>query len=343
MLYKLSVAGFTFEIASISMLLGRDHSMQLMLTYLLLHAVSSVLFSMAIRLVIPAQYRHPRIWLLVYLIAFNFFMPVIGLLCALAAILVGVLWPKLNEDVEFDTASAPRFTTVGKREGSGFRGNRMRAQLSNLNTPLEERMNALVAIHNAPTRSSGEALRRLLADPADDVRLLAYGILDGKEKKITQRIVDTRQKLDTAAEGQQRAVLQKQIAELYQELIYQNLVQGDLAIYSCDQMRDHAQQALLLNPAESGLWFMLVRLELMCSNVPGAQLALRHAQQNGFARERLLPYLAELSFLQKDYDRVRALFVEISFNPSVSAAPQLHRYWIRDAQAPSTAGEGRPQ
>ena len=336
----LTIAGFILEIVSIAILSGRGHGMPLMLSYLALHAVSSVLFSIAIRLVIPAQYQRPRIWLLVYLIAFNFFMPMIGLLCALSAIVVGALWPKVEKDVEFDTASAPRFTTVGRREGSGFRGNRVRAQLSNLNTPLEVRLSALVAIQNTPTRSSGEALRRLLADPADDVRLLAYGILDGKEKKITQRIVSTRQQLETADKGQQRAVLHKQIAELYQELIYQNLVQGDLLIYSCDQMRDHAQQALLLNPAESGLWFMLVRLELMCSNVPGAKLALRHAQQNGFPRERLLPYLAELSFLQKDYDRVRALFVEISFNPSVSAAPQIHRYWTGGAQASSAAGRG---
>jgi hypothetical protein len=334
----LTIAGLAAEIGSILILLGRGHDMSLMLWYLALHAVSSVFFSLAIRQVMPRHYQQPRMWVLAYLIAFNFFMPMVGLLCALAAILVGVLWPKIHKPAQFDTASAPEFTAAGKREGTGFRGNRVRAQLSNLNTPMDERLNALVAIQNTPTRSSGEALRRLLADPADDVRLLAYGILDGKEKKITQRIVETREQLDSAERGQQRAVLHKQIAELYQELIYQNLVQGDLLIYSCDQMRDHAQMALLLNPAESGLWFMLVRLELMCGNIPGAKLALRHAQQNGFPRGRLLPYLAELSFLQKDYDRVRALFIEISFNPSVSAAPQLHRYWLGTASAHGSSG-----
>jgi hypothetical protein len=327
-----TLAGFVLETAAFVFLLGRYHGMSLMLLYLALHAVSSVLFSLAIREVMPARYRQPKGWVLAYLIAFNFFMPMIGLLCALAAIAAGVFWPKAGDEGGFDTASAPPFTTIGKREGSGFRGNRVRAQLSNLNTPLDERLNALVAIQNAPTRSSGEALRRLLTDPADDMRLLAYGILDGKEKNITRRIVDARRQLEAGEGIFRRAQLHQRIAELYQELIYQNLVHGDLQIYACDQMRDHAQQALLLNPAESGLWFMLVRLELMCSNAADAERALHHAEQLGFPRERLLPYLAELNFLKKDYDRVRELSVEISVGAGGAAASQPQRYWVERPQ-----------
>lgn len=332
MLYKLSFAGFTFEIASLSLLFSLNHSMALMLSYLVLHGASSVLFALAISLVIPGRYRRPRRWLLVYLAAFNFFMPAAGLLCTLAALAAGILWPKIDEKSKFDTASSPLFVTAGKREGSGFRGTRVRAQLRNQNVPLDERLNALVAIQNAPTRNSGEALRNLLTDKSDDIRLLAYGILDGKEKKIAQRIAEARGQLDHVDEVQPRAVLHKQIAELYQELVYQNLVQGDLMRYACDQMRDHTQMALMLNPAETGLWFMLVRLELMTGNVAAAETALQLAGRNGFPRARLLPYLAELSFLKKDYAAVRALFREISFDASVSAAPQLHRYWMRTTQ-----------
>jgi hypothetical protein len=40
-----------------------------------------------------------------------------------------------------------------------------------------------------------------------------------------------------------------------------------------------------------------------------------------------LPYLAELSFLERDYEQVRKLFIEMQYDPSVSSQPQLHRYW----------------
>jgi hypothetical protein len=108
------------------------------------------------------------------------------------------------------------FVTARRREGSGFSGNRVRAQLGNVATPVDKRLNALVAIQSTPTRASGASLRSLLGDPADDVRLLAYGILDGKEKKITQRIVDMRNHLKTVSDPETLGILHQQVAELYQ-------------------------------------------------------------------------------------------------------------------------------
>ncbi|WP_443113654.1 hypothetical protein [Herbaspirillum seropedicae] len=327
MLLKFSLAGLSFEVASIALLLDGGNGLAVLGGYLLLHMASSALFALAIALVAPARYQRPRAGLLGYLFCFNFFIPVGGALCMLSALLVAMFWPKDQTEDYFDTAQAPAFVTARRREGSGFSGNRVRAQLGNVATPLDKRLNALVAIQSTPTRASGASLRSLLGDPADDVRLLAYGILDGKEKKITQRIVDIRHHLKTVSDPETLAVLHQQVAELYQELIYQNLVQGDLLQYACTQMREHARAALAIDEGQPGLWFMLVRLELMSGNAPGAAEALRQAHEHGFSRVRLLPYLAELSFLEHDYDQVRKLFIEMQYDPSVSSQPQLHRYW----------------
>ncbi|WDZ95581.1 hypothetical protein Herbaro_19185 [Herbaspirillum sp. WKF16] len=327
MLYKFSIAGVSFEVASLALLLQGGGGLAVIGGYLALHLASSALFALAIALVVPQRYRQPRRWLLAYLFFFNFFIPVAGLLCAVVALAIGVLWPKDAAQDHFDTTDSPEFITVRRREGTGFRGNRVRAQLSNVKTPLDDRLNALVAIQNTPTRSSGDSLRNLLADPADDVRLLAYGILDGKEKKITQRIVDIRSHLAGVSDAETRALLHQQVAELYQELIYQDLVQGDLLSYSCAQMREHAKASLAINEEEPGLWFMLVRLELMTGNTQGAAEALQNAYEHGFSRTRLLPYLAELSYLERDFEQVRKLFIEMAYDPSVSSTPQLHRYW----------------
>jgi hypothetical protein len=346
-LYKLTFAGISFELASIWLLFEHNTSMQFMLSYLGLHALSSILFSLALSTVVPRQYRTPRIWLLSYLYVFNFFMPVVGLPCAVIAIIVGVWLPKMEKKHKFDTTSAPRFVTLHNNDGSGLQGSRVRAQLNNSDGPLSERLKALAAIQDTPTRNSAGSLRNLLSDPSDDMRMLAYGILDGKEKKVTQRILEARRQLDDldaigvadADSDRQRIKLHTYIAELYQELIYQDLVQGDLLSYSCDQIRNHVRQAMMLAPQDQGLWFMLGRLELSCSNVNGAELALRQASQYGFTRERLLPYLAELGFLQKNYRYVRALFSEMAADSGIASASPLHRYW-RDGNAPTT--ESKP-
>lgn len=327
MLLKFSISGLSFEVASIALLLQGGNGLLVLGGYLLLHLASSALFALAIATVAPQRYRQPRKWLLVYLFFFNFFIPVGGALAAVAALLVAVFWPKDETEDHFDTQQAPAFVTARRREGSGFSGNRVRAQLGSVATPVDKRLNALVAIQSTPTRASGASLRNLLGDPADDVRLLAYGILDGKEKKITQRIVDTRHQLKDSDDPPTRLMLHQQIAELYQELIYQNLVQGDLLQYACEQIREHTHAALEIDPSQPALWFILLRLELMSGDIAAARLAQQRAQEHGYSRVRLLPYLAELSYLERDYEQVRKLFIEMSIDPSMSSNPQLHRFW----------------
>jgi hypothetical protein len=83
--------------------------------------------------------------------------------------------------------------------------------------------------------------------------------------------------------------------------------------------------------------------------VADAAEAMQRAHEYGFSRVRLLPYLAELSFLEHDYEQVRKLFIEMQYDPSVSSQPQLHRYWRHGrrtiANRPDTfspAPAGRP-
>lgn len=336
MIYNLIFSGLTLELGSLLLALTQGKSLALLAAYFAMHAVGSILFALAIALVVPGQYKQPRRWLLAYLFAFNFFIPVAGLLCALTGILIGVWFPRRAGDTSFETASSPQFTTYRNHEGTGFRGGQVRAQLSNINTPLDQRLKALVAVQDTPARATGNMLRDLLADSSDDIRLLAYGILDGKEKQISQRILENRQRLEeigssgTTHDRAEESRLHKAIAELYWELIYQDLVQGDMQTFSADQVRHHIDAALKVRSSDAGLWFLLARLELQQRRVARAETALTNAQRTGFARERLLPYIAELRFLQGHYSEVRALFVELAGQSGIPALAPARRYWLGD-------------
>jgi len=329
-LYKFAFSGITLELGAL-LLFAESQGLAFLGIYLPLHAAGSLLIAMAVKILIPPRYQQPQRWLLAYLFCFNFFVPLVGLLCAALAIAVGVWLPRLAERRRFGTTAAPRFTTHRNHEGTGFRGGQVRAQLGNSQAPLDHRLKALVAVQDTPARTTGALLRDLLADPTDDIRLLAYGILDNKEKQITQRILARKSELQQAAGEQQRADLDQRIAELYWELIYQNLVQGDMQLFSAEQVRLHARRALEALPGSAGLWFLLARLELQMGQVDAAEEALLQAQQGGFARERMLPYLAELRFLQRRHEEVRALFAELRGRPGVPALLPVRRYWLGTA------------
>ena len=330
MLYKLIFLALSFELSSIGLLFVDSHSIVLIGSYLLLHATGCIFLALALALVLPKQYRQPRPWVLLYLFSANFFMPLVGLLCVTSGVLLGFWLPRRTRSRDFDTTRSPRFTTHRNHEGTGFRGGQVRAQLGNPSAPLDQRMKALAAVQDTPARATGSLLRSLLADPTDDIRLLAYGILDGKEKNITQRIIETRHLLQATSQPTEQFSLYKLIAELYWELIYQDLVQGDMRFFSAEQVRKYANDALQIEQSDAGLWFLLTRLELFCGQVDAAEHALYQAQQCSFARERLLPYFAELRFLQRRFAEVRAMFDELADRPGLPALAQSRRYWRPD-------------
>ena len=341
-LYKLLFLGLSFEFTSIGLLFIGSHSAALIGSYLLLHGLGCVLLALVLMLLIPSRYRRPRGWVLIYLFAFNFFMPLVGLVCVTGGLLLGFWLPRSWSKEPFETADPLRFTTHRNHEGTGFRGGQVRAQLGNHQTPLDQRLKALSAVQDTPARATGSLLRTLLADPADDMRLLAYGILDGKEKQISHRILDSRHRLDQSTLPAEQFRLNKLIAELHWELIYQDLVQGDMRSFSAMQVRKYAVQALQLQADDAGVWFLLTRLELFSGDVDAAERALAEARKGNFARERLSPYLAELRFQQRRFDEVRDLFDELADQPGVPALAQSRRFWHPESSAGSQAAPALP-
>ena len=328
MLYKLSFSAFSLEAAALLLLLRQSQSASVLLAFLALHGAASVLTALAIRLLLPRRYTQPRAWVLAFLFAYNFFMPVLGMGITLLAFMLGIWLPRLSRRHDYASVAPPRFTTHRNQEGTGFRGGQVRAQLGNPHAPLYQRLKALVALQDTPAHATGALLRKLLSDPADDLRLLAYGILDGKEKQIMQRIQENQRLLDAgqADEGERHAG-HKRIAELYFELIYQDLVQGDMRRFAGEQVRQHIRDAQRHDAGDAGLWFMLARLELQAADVDAAAHALEQAQRGGFARERLLPYVAELRFLQRRYGDVRQLFGELQATSTLPAVRAMRGYW----------------
>jgi hypothetical protein len=336
---KLALPAIGFEAASLALLAGRDARLSTLLAYFALHGLACLLAAPAVYPLLPRRYAEPRGWVLAFLFACNFFIPLASLVCGALGLVLGVWLPAFSRGSDYGSVEAPRFDTHRNHEGTGFRGGQVRAQLGNAAAPLDQRMKALVALQDTPAHATGELLRRLLADPADDIRLLAYGILDNKEKAVMSRIREAQAALDGARDDAQRHAGHKRIAELYFELIYQDLVQGDMRRFAADQVRSHIALAHRHSSDDAGLWFMLARLELQARDVAAAQEALAQAEATGFARARLLPYVAELRFLQGRHAEVRRMFAELQPDAALPAIAAMRRYWGRELTRAATSEE----
>lgn len=305
---------------------------QLLLACLGLQAIAAVLVALGSVRLMPRRYRTPRVPLFGYLWVLNFAVPFGGLVCTLGALIVGTKLPRRERNLPIEQVDEPEFAASHSTGTVSYgRGARLKAELQNADLDTSFRMTALLAMQSMPARTVSPLLQSMLADPLDDIRLLAYGILDNREKGLTQRILAERAKLDgksqPAVTGDQRRVANKALAELYSELIYEHLVKGDVYRNAADQADAYAKAALDADPADASLWRLRGRLALDQHNLDAADEMLQRAIDCGFPRERMLPYLAEVAFLRRDYPRVRRLLAEVEQYGTLPTLRPVLDYW----------------
>ncbi|AST32752.2 tetratricopeptide repeat protein [Ralstonia solanacearum] len=326
-MFKLTLSGIAAQIAAVGMALHAGNSLPLLLSCMMTQGAAAMLIGLAAWRLLPRRYRVPFVWSYGYLVTLCFVIPVAGCLLVLGSALIGKMFPEPKQKKELAEVGLPVFVAHLISRVTHGGGARLRAQLGNTRASVQSRMTALVAMQTMPTRTASPVLRDLLADPVDDIRLLAYGMLDSAEKVLTQKILAELPRLEEAATPEARYEINKRLADLYWELIYQNLVQGDVYRYTAEQVERYASAALDIRPDNAALWYMRGRLALSRREPDVAESHLRRSEALGFPRDRLLPPLAEACYLRRDYAGARAALAQFSSRSPLPLLRPLLRYW----------------
>ncbi len=256
------------------------------------------------------------------------FVPLFSGIVVLVSCIWAVVFPGAKKSDELADVPRPEFVTYLVSRVSHGGGARLQARLANTQVASTDRLSALVAIQSMPTRTTGTLLRDLLADLLEDIRLIAYGTLDHAENEIMQKIFQTSKTLEVTAKDSERHALNRLLADLYFELVYQNLVQGAVYKNTLEQADRYAQVALETDPGDAALWLIRGRLSL-AQGMPEeeAHAHIERALELGFPRERLVPWLAEAAFLRGDYKRVSKLLASLGNAASLPTLKPVVKYW----------------
>lgn len=297
--------------------------------YLGAHAPASAMLALAVFALIPAARSRPRISVLALLFSGIFFVPVLGFVGVLAAALLRHLLPVLKAPQRFFAVRLPDLDTHDSsgKSGQGFRQAGVRQFLKNGKAPVPQRLRAMVALSHAPSRIGSPVLRELLGDAEDDLRLLAYGLLDSREKRLNADIHDARRRLAAAGDETARSHIAHQLAALYWELIYQGLVQGDLLDYAVGEALRHTEQALRTLDKDPALHLQHGRLLQQMGRLDEAGAAYGRARELGLPASRVVPYLAELAFAQRDFAQVRSLLQSMKDWEGLSRLQPVLKFW----------------
>ncbi|MCR1769685.1 hypothetical protein B7760_03980 [Burkholderia glumae] len=312
---------------------------------LALLALAALLATAGSARLLPRALRPATARGLVLLGFLNFAVPFGGVICTLGAFALSRVLPANRARLAVSTVEEPEFAEYLIGAVSYGRGARLKAELRNAEASVDFRMTALLAMQSLPVRTVSPILQEMLADPLDDIRLLAYGSLESKEKALTQRITAERAALEAlealqapgagARPAEERARANKVLAELYGELIYQQLVTGDVYDNAIAQADRFAEAALALMPDDAALWRLRGRLALLRRDLDAADALLQRAIDSGFPRDRLLPYLAESAYWRRDFARVASLLGAMEASGVPPALRAALEFWQPAAAAPA--------
>lgn len=170
---------------------------------------------------------------------------------------------------------------------------------------------------------SVEAARNFLKERNDEVRLGAFSILVKLEKEINNRISTLKEIFDSEKDPYKRALLSREIASYYWELLYFNLVDRELEEFVINEALRYVEEAIK-ELKDSYTAFIAGRMFLKQKDFERARKFLLSAYETGdkLDRIRVIPYLAEVEYHFGNFKRVKELFEELpySIHPNVQFA-----------------------
>ena len=338
-------AAASLEVAALSMLTNTP-TLAHLAGYFVLHAMASTVVAFLAWALLPTRYKRPVAPAYALLWAFAFFIPALGVTALLLVVQVARRFPRVLRTERYVTVLMPEFSGVQREatERSDIKASDARRILRDTSLPLETRLRVLVALQVIQPKAAVPLLMGLLSDPSEDIRLLAYSMVDTWEKDLVQQI----QRADQALVEAQAAAEQhidaetddtvqtpvvnalRRLAELHWQQADSGLARGDLRRFALENAQKFCEQVLLLDANVQGTWRLYTRVLIELNQLEAAMRALNLARKLKMPAVEVWALMGQISFLQRDFSAVRAYAAKLPADqllaPSVAATAA---YWRR--------------
>jgi hypothetical protein len=193
----------------------------------------------------------------------------------------------------------------------------------------DRRLQAVYATLKLNDRDAIPLLRMALGDATDDIRLLAYALLDRKEYRLSKHIEQSKRDLEKQ-ETSMRKQLCRQIANDYWELAHLGLVQGEARNYVLGMAYKYIELSLICSPQDSGLLFQYAQILLRLGKYQEALEEFKKAEMLGMEFICLQTYYAEIAFYTGRYQEVKQLMTAIELPAVYPLLTTAARFWRKE-------------
>ncbi len=318
----------------------------LLLLTTLLHLVGSLLSVFVLGL-LPERYLSDRTrWSgALCVIGLCCFIPLLGLIGVILIYLAALYGQRDRLDRRWRITALPQYDDFAPRS-QGYIPHSSGALVNILRHDKDQqrRRKAVLATRQLKVDVAVKLLRIALSDPVDEVRLLAYAMLDRRDHEIQQAINEQRAKL-TTAKGVKIAVCHRAIANHYWELAYSGLATGAVLLSTLQSAIENAEAAYRADP-DPGTSLLLGRIllrqyEEMDQTLQAtrdqilqrAVQALQRAMDTGLASSVVTPFLAEAAFNLRRLYEIPGLLQEAGDLSTIHPAlGRVQRIWLSESR-----------
>ena len=270
------------------------------------HIICSLLFSWSLWRLMPQKF-HDSAAILSLLFLLCFLIPLVSGICLLVTVTINLYYSKAIEreisnsvnEIELPSELVEKMELV---EYSSSGGSGLTGLLKNSGIE-ESRIKAVLATRQLDDKEAIPILRVGLLDPIDEVRLLAYSMLDKKEKLIARDINKALNELKQASKTEE-ILIHQVLAEAYWELAFLGLAQGQAKVHILNSAYQHVQRVIQENETDAEAYFLQAQITLELNLYDIADESFKQALVYGLPFFKVMPYLAELAFVLRRFDEI---------------------------------------
>ncbi len=290
----------------------------------LLYTVFTGLCSLLILKLWPKTYTQASKQSFSFIFCLNFCLPVCSFIALGSFCLYALKSPYQNNTETVTAFQIPVLPTQAEEIKTGLGA--IQALLAYENSS-EKKHAIITAIRNMPDKEAIPILRILLLDEEDDIRLLAYAILDKKESSINEKIHTLKQQLKQIKNKAQQAHIYKRLCECHWELAYLGIAENDLQEFVIKKAAEYGNKAQALHD-DIDIRLLLGKIYLSLKKPANAKNHLNTAKNYGALPEQVLPYLADAAFQRQDYAAIPVYLQQLPANMAYSELEQVKDYWL---------------
>jgi hypothetical protein len=272
--------------------------------FFLCHGLGSMVSGAFMVGILPSGYRQSLLPAFFFFFLICLFIPGLGLIGLLLSVWPAFFMHRRSEHSSYLETEVPElpYKPLKIQEKLIYGQAGMVSILRHSQDP-ERRIRAVMATRQMTSQEAIPVLKEALRDPVDDVRLLAYSMLDAKEEKINDTIRSLQAHLESDEPDQHRD-LHERVSNCYWELAYLGLAQGEVLRHALNRSLFHIEQAMVSGANEPGLHIQHGRLLMHQQRWDAASEAFASAIAKGIPETSVAPYLAEIAYAKRDFHQV---------------------------------------